>query len=227
MECIIYDTRSEVMSKIEVIKQEKFVYCQYPMQYLPQPAYLYLEGYKEGLREGYKEGYKSIPQGKIRCDYSGEIGNSVPANIWHNTVLRWRIPEDRNLLFYDLLMAEVKPLAEQLLEFYNEDYSSGNLVGTWRGSEDIIYEIESKISEFSSYYCYAITIYSNPSDIVASEGDWLFLVPEFDNWQSIIKNIEKFATAVIESISLDADIIEFDRYDIERYLEKYVLPDIA
>lgn len=52
------------------------VYAQYPQQFNPQPAFISLD----------------TRDGEIDADYSGEIGNAVPVNVWDGTVLRFPIP---------------------------------------------------------------------------------------------------------------------------------------
>lgn len=50
------------------------LYHHYPRQMEPQPAYLEMD-----------------EDGEISADWNGEIGNAVPASVWHNRTLRWDV----------------------------------------------------------------------------------------------------------------------------------------
>lgn len=54
------------------------LYCVYDGQVNPQGAYIELD----------------CRTGDLRADYSGEIGNAVPADVFHDLVIRWSIPAE-------------------------------------------------------------------------------------------------------------------------------------
>ena len=59
--------------------EERFpVYCKYPQQCNPQPAYITL----------------NLRTGEVDADYSGEIGNGVPADVWHGLVIRFPLSSE-------------------------------------------------------------------------------------------------------------------------------------
>lgn len=52
------------------------LFHQYPGEFAPQPAFISLDP------ENWEAG----------ADWSGEVGNAVPARVWHNLELRWPVP---------------------------------------------------------------------------------------------------------------------------------------
>jgi hypothetical protein len=90
------------------------LYCQYPGQTEPQPAYLQIDD-----------------DGAITLDYSGEIGNAVPADVWHGLVSRHPISE---LLSADqcaavLVDATVVALAARVHAGRSSVWDGNNYVG--------------------------------------------------------------------------------------------------
>ena len=63
-------------SAIKNLKGRRPLHHQYPGQCQPQPAYIELD------------------DGELTADWSGEIGNAVPAAVWHDRCLRWRVPPE-------------------------------------------------------------------------------------------------------------------------------------
>lgn len=78
------------------------VYSRYPREIRPQPAYLEID-----------------PQERtVTADYSGEIGNAVPASVWHGVILRVPIPSDvlRSALCHYLEQPETLALLRTVID---------------------------------------------------------------------------------------------------------------
>ena len=75
------------------------LYCRYPHQTEPQPAYVQLD-----------------EDGDVTTGYSGEIGGGVPAHVWHGRTLRWTVPASvQGDVLADLLAGDALPLLQRLL----------------------------------------------------------------------------------------------------------------
>lgn len=62
-------------SSVESMRDEAApLYCQYPGQSTPQPAYIEMD-----------------ENGAVSASYSGEIGNGAPAAVWHSRTLRFDV----------------------------------------------------------------------------------------------------------------------------------------
>jgi hypothetical protein len=86
-------------------------YRQYPGQLQPQPGYIELDG------------------NSVTADYSGEIGNAVPADVWHNRRLRWYINGAMAGSDINNLIDEITPLLEIVHAGHDEDWDGSNWVG--------------------------------------------------------------------------------------------------
>lgn len=101
-----------------------------------------------GGQSGAQPAYLEIDQDdkSIRCDYSGEIGNAVPADVWHGRRIRFSIPHDLTAHEANTLMAEVAPLAEKLIGLYECRWDGSNHAGRYTdpdAAEELKGEIES------------------------------------------------------------------------------------
>ncbi len=86
--------------------------CLYPRQDHPQPCYLELN-----LRTGH-----------LSADYSGEIGNAVPIEVWNGLVRRYPVQPLRNDTV-NALMHEIVPLAQQVLAGADIRWNGNDHVG--------------------------------------------------------------------------------------------------
>ena len=109
-------------------KKERPVLCQYDGQIQPQPAYLELQPMLDG------EIY-------LRADYSGEIGNAVPMDVWYNRVLRFGVPPE--VTRAALRELEKDTWLGEALTKLRDDYDQLWKDGRWVGSfdEDLYYNI--------------------------------------------------------------------------------------
>ena len=88
------------------------VYTKYACEFQPQPAYIRMD-----------------EDGEIDAWANGEIGNAVPASIWHGRTLTWRVPSD---VKGEALLAFVKEhqrLFERVYLGHEVDWDGNNLVG--------------------------------------------------------------------------------------------------
>jgi hypothetical protein len=87
----------------------KTLWHRYPAQCQAQPAYL-------EIRES----------GDIHCDWDAEVGNAVPARVWHNIDMRFRISNELSDEQIEQLIAEVRPLADKLLALTEVAWDGSN-----------------------------------------------------------------------------------------------------
>jgi len=99
-------------------RRKQPVFHQYQNQCFPQTAYLEFDPSQTG-------------EIKLVADYSGCIGNAVPMDVWHNKILRFRIPSQVTLkALKDLRSDErLSNMLEQLREGYDLMWDGNNYVG--------------------------------------------------------------------------------------------------
>lgn len=98
------------------------LYQQYDGQTGPQPAYLEL-----------------TEDGRVRVDWSGEIGNAVPIRVYDGRDTRWTVPASLSVAGIDALIDEIAPM----LERYHE--------ATGQDRMDLQIDIERRIEETCEY----------------------------------------------------------------------------
>lgn len=84
---------------------------QYPGQTSPQPCYVELD----------------CRTGALSASYSGEIGNAVPAHVWHGHAQRWSIPALKGDAA-NALLEEIEPLAQRVVDGYSARWDGSNSV---------------------------------------------------------------------------------------------------
>ena len=109
-------------------RKRKPVLYQYQGQCFPQPAYLELDPMLAG-------------EIVLTADYSGEIGNGVPMNVWHNLILRFGIPSQVTLKALNTLKKDEDfiRMLEQLREDYDQVWNGNNYVGKF--DTDLYYNV--------------------------------------------------------------------------------------
>jgi len=75
------------------------IHCHYANQIFAQPSFIELDLEREILR----------------ADYSGEIGNGVPSDVWNNTTIRWPITPHLSAGAINAVLDEIKYLAALLI----------------------------------------------------------------------------------------------------------------
>jgi len=88
------------------------LYCHYSRQTQPQDCHLELD----------------LETGELSADYNAEIGNAVPAPVWHGVVRRWGIP-CLTAAAANELMAEIAPIAQRVLDGASVEWDGSNWIG--------------------------------------------------------------------------------------------------
>ncbi|HUW71548.1 MAG TPA: hypothetical protein VMX33_15080 [bacterium] len=99
------------------------LYKKYPGQVKAQGAFLELD-----------------EAGRVSVDWNGEIGNAVPAAVYHHKVLRFPIPCDLSTLGICQLGEHVRPLLARIHAGHSVDWNGSNMVG--RFTDDAAVAIE-------------------------------------------------------------------------------------
>lgn len=108
--------------KIKIVlpnRKKKPVFAQYQNQCYPQPAYLEIDPSK-------------CTNGLIcHADYSGEIGNGVPVDVWHNRVFRVPVAPEVSREGLKTLETDERfiALVDQLVDSWEEIWNGNNYVG--------------------------------------------------------------------------------------------------
>lgn len=109
-------------------RRKKPVFHQYQGQCFPQTAYLEFDPMLTG-------------EIVLTADYSGEIGNSVPMDVWHNLILRIGIPADVTLKALRDLKKDERMISmlEELREGYDQVWDGNNYAGKF--DNDLYYTV--------------------------------------------------------------------------------------
>jgi len=67
--------------------------------------------------------------GKFRADWNGEIGNGIPASVYHGRTLRWGLPLVPTVAAANRLVTDLIPLAQAVLDGYTVEWDGRNHVG--------------------------------------------------------------------------------------------------
>lgn len=149
------------------------VYAQYRGQCTPQPAYLELD----------------IRDGSLTADYSGEIGNAVPSDVWHSLIVRFRIDPLTKADQIETIINDNKDLFQAILDGSESHWNGGNWVGKF--SELAQQSIDS-INQGDAFMC---DLEGGMIDL----AQWIEDKPFPDDGQTI----ERFAQCVIDSDGLN------------------------
>lgn len=115
-------------------RRKQPVLWQYQSQHRPQPAYIEVDPSKWHYR-------KNRGVFVCRADYSGEIGNGVPADVWHNRVFRIPIAPEVSRGKLKALEHDEKfvSLVNELVQGWDEVWNNGNWVGKFNtGAHDLL-----------------------------------------------------------------------------------------
>lgn len=113
---------------IEVEGPESALYHRYYGQLSPQFCYLEVD-----------------PQERsIKCSWNGEVGNSVPINVWNRCILRFHIPcitkTSANKMMND---SRVQSLVEDICNGHSIEWDGSNNIGVLTGkAEWLVYTLE-------------------------------------------------------------------------------------
>jgi hypothetical protein len=103
------------------------LFHQYPGQNEPQQVYVELD----------------LEDGRLEVDWDGEIGNAVPAPVYHRRVLRWYLWKIPTAGGSNELVEKITPLAQRVLDGASVEWDGNNMSGTFtQDAQDAIDEIE-------------------------------------------------------------------------------------
>ena len=110
------------------------LYVKYPGQAQPQRAFVYLD----------------LRTGEAGADWDPEIGNSVPADVWHGDVLRWPISPSLTADEINDLLHELEPHIRRLLN-RDEDASTSiaRICEEAQTSSGGVYQAEDWLRDFT------------------------------------------------------------------------------
>jgi hypothetical protein len=114
------DTKTNTMELLEVREGTAPLYCKYDGQYQAQRAELTI----------------NFSNNTIGVDYDGNIGNSQSMDSWHGKEISFTIPNNLSSSQCEELLEIVKPLAEELMEEYTEEWNGSNWIGTIKSYSD-------------------------------------------------------------------------------------------
>lgn len=123
---------------INVEEKKAPVFAQYENQCNPQPAYLVLDPVEPDLE----------------ADYSGEIGNGMPADVWHNRVIRISIPACSSYQGIKALEEneQLIKFVEKMRDSFEDHWDGNNYVGRYYdGWADDLMDIERMIEGVMDY----------------------------------------------------------------------------
>jgi hypothetical protein len=102
------------MSRMRLEFGKGRLHCQYQGQINPQPIYAELD-----------------PENRtVMVDYSGEIGNAVPVDVWNGRVLRWILPTGTTKAMAREWYREAKPMLKAICNEHNEQWNGSNWIGS-------------------------------------------------------------------------------------------------
>lgn len=134
------------------------LYKKYDRQSRPQPCHLEL--------------YPAT--GDVYCDFDGEIGNSMPASVWHGRTLQWSIPCLTGEAAVRL-MEDLTPLLERIRAGHTVSWNGSNHVGSLN---DDAREASSEIER----------------EIEALDGDDVLQVWEASDWYQALGGAHQVAS---------------------------------
>jgi len=150
------------VGKIKInVPMDNALYRHYPGQYAPQDAYVEID-----------------PETwEISASYNAEIGNAVPAAVWHGRIRRYqcRVLTDVDAL---LLMRKIVPLAEKICSGYDSRWDGNNIVGRLDDAATIA---EDELSDI-------IATATGEMDIWDA-GEWLGVVTHYSTESVVIDDI--------------------------------------
>ena len=112
----------ETLKQCLQFKGKAPLYCKYPQQLQPQPAYLEI-----------------TPEGELGADYNAELGG-IPADVWHKRRIWITLPAN---ISAETIEGFVSDNLDKLQELYNSlviDWDGRNFVGTF--NEDLYEELQ-------------------------------------------------------------------------------------
>jgi hypothetical protein len=110
------------------------VYCKYPQQCEPQPAFITL----------------NLENGDLDADYSGEIGNAVTSRVWHNIVLRFAINPESTADQVEKIINDNSEAFQKILDGSEVVWDGNNNVGRLNEEAKAIRE---QLDDYGNGFC--------------------------------------------------------------------------
>lgn len=164
------------------------LYCRYPGQTNPQPAYVEMD----------EAGY-------VFANYSGEIGNGEPAYVRYGRALRWGVPSDIDGdVLADLLERDdVIALLERIHAGHSAEWDGNNHVG------HLDNDAQEANDELASILYEELVHRDDYSGGVWNAGEWIEASGLLGNWgdEPLAEAISRIETqAQSERVQLDGDL---------------------
>lgn len=153
------------------------VYTHYQGQYFPQPAFLSLD----------------IRDGALEADYSGEFGNAVPLNVWHDLVLRFKINPASTAEQIEEIINNNKQAFQAILDGSEEVWDDNNWVG----------KFSDEATAIMNSIMYGDALYSEGGGMMS-----LDTCLESNPFPSEDQTIEEFAQEIIDSDGVEGFYFE-------------------
>jgi hypothetical protein len=131
-------------------KTERFpVYCKYPGQFNAQPAFITLD----------------LEDGDIDADYTSEIGNAVPARVWHGIVIRFAINPQSTADQIEQIINDNAEAFQQILDGADVVWDGNNYVGKLNAEAQEVYE---RLDDYGNGFCC-----DHEGGMIDDLGEWL------------------------------------------------------
>ncbi|WP_276681533.1 hypothetical protein [Thalassolituus oleivorans] len=174
--------------KFEASTANRFpVYAKYEGQHQPQPAFLELD----------------IRDGSLTADYSGEIGNAVPVDVWNNLILRFTLQPETTAEEIERIIEENKETFQGILNGAESEWNNSNWVGKFT---DETQEIINELSQLEPFAC-------ETQGGLVELAEWI----ADKKFPSAGQSVEDFAEDVISSDGNDGFYFE-NPYNLESML---------
>jgi hypothetical protein len=173
------------------------LYHKYPRQTDPQPSYVYL----------------GCATGQIGADWSGEIGNAVPMDVFHGHTRCYGVDARIKRSALIALMDQIKPLADRVFAGYESVWDGNNHVAKFDADATEADESIEALCENADDLC---NIFDEIDD---------YLYDDRDNCVDRVRGGEMSKSIAEEIIAQAAScevVLAFDADDIETWIDNAV-----
>ena len=165
------------------------LYVRYDRQTKAQPAHIELQ-----------------QDGTLSAGVCGEIGNAVPEDVWHGRRLWWGIAAEMTGAAVAELLQEIAPLAQRVLDGWDEKWDGNNNVGTLTDdAQEAHDEIEAVCNETGK---------SEDRASVWDAAEWLDSYDWPDYHWTADANWESVAAQLVDEAHGDGVLLEGDVADV-------------
>lgn len=161
------------------------LYCKYQGQFNPQPAYVTL----------------NLENGHVDADYSGEIGNAVTMDVWHNRTLRWSINSQLSGSQVQEILEDILPTLQTILDGSEIEWNGNNWVG--RIVTDAARAADEKMDRDSEYglgYDIETSVITDLKEWLANGGRDCWMPTESDDVEQYITQFDLDGYTALEDV---------------------------